>query len=74
MSLTLRGASLLGLTAVVLALATWLPVVAWVALAYAVGALILLVLDGRAAGGAGRVSSKLAPLHRTRDVLGLANR
>lgn len=54
MALTLRGGLLLGLTAPVLALATWVPAFGWVALAYFAGACVLLAFDRRAAGGPGR--------------------
>ncbi len=54
MALTLRGGLLLGLTALVLALATWAPALGWVALAYFLGALGLIALDRRAAGDATR--------------------
>ncbi len=54
MALTLRGGLLLGLTAPVLALATWIPALGWVAFAYFLGALVVLTLDWRAAGRASR--------------------
>lgn len=54
MALTWRGGALLGLTALVLVLATWAPVLGWVALAYFLGALGVLWADARAAGGGSR--------------------
>lgn len=52
MQLTNRGILLLLPTAVILVAGTWLPVLQWVALAYAVAAVAVLAVDWRQAGAA----------------------
>ncbi len=71
MHLTTRGLLLLLLTAPILALATWLPLLAWVALAYFVLALLVLGLDYSLAQPVSRF--EVRRIHDNRLSLGAEN-
>jgi uncharacterized protein (DUF58 family) len=68
---TLRAILLLIFAAPLIALATWAPVMQWLALVYLLGVLLLLVWDWRLAGRAGRFG--LARQHDGRLSLGAEN-
>ena len=68
---TLRAVLLLIFAAPLIALATWAPVMQWLALLYVLVALILLFTDWRMAGGAARFA--VTRQHDTRLSLGADN-